>query len=218
LLRALANRPRGPREPIPREVGELVVGRNWFETDFRKWLAEPPTPIGLEHRSGEHGSFIMEGLETGRVYRGHFNLPNRGCVTNLPADCIIEAPGCVDRNGINLPIVGDLPLGCAAVCTASVSVQRMAMEAAVHGDDTLLRQAMLMDPLTGAVCNPPEVWQMVDEMLVAQEQWLPQYARAIADARKRLAGGKLIPTREGYRGAVRLEVKTVEEMRAARGE
>ena len=192
-------------------------GRSWFETDFPKWLAEPPQPIGPEHRSGEHGSFIMEGLETGRVYRGHFNLPNRGSITNLPADCIIEAPGYVDRNGISMPIVGDLPLGCAAVCNASVSVQRMGMEAAVSGDDMLLRQAMLMDPLTGAVCNPPEVWQMVDEMLVAQEQWLPQYARAIADAKRRLASSKLIPTKEGYRGAARLQVKTAEEMRGARG-
>ena len=39
-----------------------------------------------------------------------------------------------------------------------------------------------MDPLTGAVCNPPEVWQMIDEMLVAQEQWLPQYKEGIAQA------------------------------------
>jgi alpha-galactosidase/6-phospho-beta-glucosidase family protein len=42
------------------------------------------------------------------------------------------------------------------------------MEAAVSGDVTLLKQAMLHDPLVGAVCNPEEVWQMTDEMLVAQ--------------------------------------------------
>jgi alpha-galactosidase len=55
----------------------------------------------------------------------------------------------------------------------------MAMEAAVRGDVTLLKQAMLHDPLVGAVCNPEEVWQMTDEMLVAQERWLPQYAAEI---------------------------------------
>ena len=49
------------------------------------------------------------------------------------------------------------------------------MEAAVHGNATLLKQAMLHDPLVGAVCNPEEVWQMTDEMLVAQAKWLPQY-------------------------------------------
>ena len=127
-------------------------------------------------------------------------------------------PGYVDGNGINIPIVGDLPLGCAAVCNASISVQRLAVEAAVHGDDMLLRQAMMMDPLTGAVCNPPEIWQMVDEMLVAQAQWLPQYGKAIADAKKRLAAGNLIPTQDGYQGAARLHTKTVEEMEQDREE
>ena len=132
-------------------------------------------------------------------------------ISNLPDDAIIEAPGYVDRNGINMPHVGDLPLGCAAVCNVSISVQRLAVEAAVNGDDTLLRQAMMMDPLVGAVCNPKEIWQMTDEMLVAQEQWLPQYTEAIAQAKERLAGGNLIPTKD-YQGAARLKVKTVEEM------
>ena len=73
-----------------------------------------------------------------------------------------------------------------------------------------------MDPLTGAVCNPPEIWQMIDEMLIAQEEWLPQYKEAIADAKKRFAEGPLIPTRDGYQGAVRIRDKTVEEITAER--
>ncbi len=190
-------------------------GRNWFETDFPNWLKEPAWKFGPHQRGQEHGSYIIEGLETGRVYRGHFNLVNNGTITNLPDDAIVEVPGYVDANGINIPKVGDLPMGCAAICNASITVQRMAVEAAVHGDDILLRQAMMMDPLTGAVCNPPEIWQMVDEFLVAQEQWLPQYGEAIAKAKERLASGDLIPTKE-YAGAARLRVKTVEEMKQDR--
>ena len=90
------------------------------------------------------------------------------------------------------------------------------MEAAVAGDAKLLKQAALMDPLTGAVCNPPEVWQMIDEMLVAEEEWLPQYAEAIARAKENLAKGDLIPTNENYHGAVRLREKTPEEVAAER--
>lgn len=131
-----------------------------------------------EHpRSSEHGSYILEALETGRVYRGHFNVMNEGCITNLPDDCVVEVPGYVDRNGISIPKVGDLPLGCAAICNQSISVQRMAVEAAVHADVSLLKQAALLDPLTGAVCNPPEVWRMIDEMLFAEKEWLPQYQK-----------------------------------------
>jgi alpha-galactosidase len=80
---------------------------------------------------------------------------------------------------------------------------------------TLLKQAALLDPLTGAVCTPPEVWQMVDEMLVAQTRWLPQYAGEIEKAEARMAqaqaDGSWIPPRD-YHGAARLRQKTVEEM------
>ena len=73
-----------------------------------------------------------------------------------------------------------LPLACAATCSVSIIVQRMSVEAAINGDIDLLKLAVLHDPLVGAICNPDEVWQMVDEMVVAQAQWLPQYADAIA--------------------------------------
>jgi len=142
---------------------------------------------------------------------------NNGVITNLPDDAIIEAPGYVDANGMNMPVVGDLPLGCAAVCNASISVQRLSVEAAVSGNDQLLRQAMMMDPLVGAVCNPNEIWQMVDEMLVTQSEWLPQYKEAIQEAAYRLENDELIPT-QAYEGAARLHTKTVEEMALDREE
>ena len=187
-------------------------GRNWFEYDFPNWMKEEPHKYVAASRSREHGGWIIEGLETGRVYRGHFNVVNGGVIANLPPDAIVEVPGYIDRNGINIPVVGDLPLGCAAVCNAAIAVQRLAVEAAVRGDDLLLRQAMMMDPLTGAVCTPPEIWQMVDEMLVAQEQWLPQYGKAIAAAKKKLKKGKKLPYRGNAVGAARLKTKSVEEM------
>ncbi len=190
-------------------------GREWFKTDFPNWMKEEPKRYAPENRSHEHGSWIIESLETGRIYRGHFNVPNTGIITNLPDDCIVEVPGYVDRLGINTPVVGDLPLGCAACCLSNINVQRLAVEAAVNGDINLLRQAFMMDPLVGAVCNPPEIWQLVDEMLVAQRQWLPQYRDAIDEAEKRLADtAHRIRTRHpaGYRGAARLKTRSVEEL------
>lgn len=192
-------------------------GRNWFETDFPNWLAEDPPVIGPGNRSEEHGSYIIEGLETGRIYRGHFNIVNQGHITNLPDGCIIEIPGYVDKTGVNMPVIGDLPMACAATCSASVHVQQMGMEAAVHGDVALLKQTMLHDPLVGAVCNPEEVWQMTDEMLVAQAQWLPNYAASeIEAARERLArheaGGTRVTLRDGWQGSSRQAIKSVEQM------
>ena len=197
-------------------------GRSWFETDFPNWMKEPPMQFVPEKRSQEHGSYIIESLETGRIYRGHFNVVNNGAISNLPYDCIVEVPGYVDANGINITRVGDLPLGPAACCMSNINVQRLAVEAAYRGDDLLLKQALMLDPLTGAVCTPPQIWQMADEMLIAEEKWLPQYADAIAKAKIRMEEGRkngtLLPTREGYQGAARLHTKTVEEMRENRAE
>ena len=187
-------------------------GRNWFETDFPNWMKEKPEVYAYSTRSEEHGSYIIEGLETGRLYRGHFNVVNNGVITNLPSDAIVEVPGYIDANGINIPIIGDLPLGCAAVCNTSISVQRMAVEAAVHGDEQLLKQAMMMDPLVGAICNPIEIWQMTDEMLIEEEEWLPQYEKVIKEAKNRRKEIELIPTRQGYEGAARLKVKSIDEI------
>ncbi|MCY2924116.1 MAG: alpha-glucosidase/alpha-galactosidase, partial [Planctomycetota bacterium] len=187
-------------------------GRNWFDTDFDNWLKAVVPPIAPENRGHEHGSYLIEGIETGRVYRGHFNVPNNGCITNLPDDAIVEVPGYVDRNGVSIPKVGDLPLGCAAVCSASIHVQRLAVEAAVYGDVDLLKQAMMMDPLVGAVCDPNEISQMTDEMLVAQAKWLPQYRSQIAKAAKRLASEKRLGT-QSTKGVARLHTKTVTEMK-----
>ena len=190
-------------------------GRNWFETDFPNWLKEPALDLSTYKRSEEHGSYIIESLETDRTYRGHFNVMNQGHITNLPDGCVVEIPAYVDRTGINVPVVGPLSLACATTCSVSAHVQEMGMEAAVHGDVTLLKQAMLHDPLVGAVCNPEEVWQMTDEMLVAQAEWLPNFAAEIPAAKARLETAertgkrvKLVETK----GAARLHTKTVEEM------
>ncbi len=187
-------------------------GRNWFETDFPQWLKEEPPRFTPENRSEEHASYVIEGLELGRRYRGHLNVVNNGCITNLPSDCVVETPCYADRNGISVPRVGDLPLGCAAVCNATVSVQRLAVEAAVHGDVALLKQAMMMDPLVGAVCTTPEISQMTDEMLVAQSRWLPQYQKDLKAVQARLASERPLGG-HGTEGAARLRTKTVEELR-----
>lgn len=186
--------------------------RDWFDVEFPRLMEEPPQQYEVGKRSSEHASYILEALETGCVYRGHFNVENRGCITNLPGDSCVEVPGFVDRNGIHIPLVGDLPLGCAAVCNASISVQRLSIEAAIRGDDKLLRQAMMMDPLVGAVCSPPEIAQMVDDLIISQAEWLPQYARSITEARQRAASVPRLPTQD-WQGAARLPRRSVEELR-----
>ena len=174
--------------------------RNEYEVMYPKWLSGEADYITLGNRSGEHGSYIIEALETGRTYRGHFNVENRGYIPNLPDGCTVELPCYVDASGINPAYVGPLPMQCAATCKVSVNVQEMAVEAALTGNKELLKLAVLHDPLTGAVCNTEEVWAMCDEMLEALAPWMPQYngeGRTWADIPQPDGGALRFPRPEG---------------------
>ena len=194
-------------------------GRNWFKTDFPNWLKAEDKPIGPDDRSARARQLHHRGPgDRAGATAGTSTCVNDGCITNLPEDCIVEVPGYVDRNGDQHPDRRRAAAGAAPPrCRPASNVQRMAVEAAVDGDATLLKQAMLHDPLTAAVCDPEEIWQMVDEMLVAQAKWLPQYAREIPAARKRLAAAKRSGRYQGthkWQGAARARTRTVAEMRA----
>lgn len=146
-----------------------------YKKNYPKWLSGELDQIPLGQRSNEHGSHIIEALETGRRYWGCMNVENTGLITNLPDGCTVELPCIVDSNGIQPTYIGDLPMQCAALCRASVSVQEMTVEAALTGSRQMVKLAVLNDPLTAAVCTPSEVWSMVDEMLEALGPWLPQF-------------------------------------------
>ena len=51
---------------------ECTEQRNWFESNFPKWMEEPARKFDPAERSSEHGTYIIESLETGRTYRGAF--------------------------------------------------------------------------------------------------------------------------------------------------
>jgi alpha-galactosidase len=162
----------GPTAGYLNRCRELANQRDEFVEQYLRGELEP---IKLDKRTQEHASYIIEGLETGRTYRGHFNVGNTGLISNLPYGCTVELPCYVDANGITPGWVGDLPIQCAASCRVSVSVQEMAVEAALTGDRELVKLAVLHDPLTGAVCNTEEVWAMCDEMFEALAPLMPQF-------------------------------------------
>jgi len=130
----------------------------------------------LSRRSIEYGSYIIEALETGNVFKFNGNVINNGMITNLPADCCAEGPVYADRTGLHPMIVGDLPPQCAALNLTNINVQRLAVEAALTGDPEHIVHACALDPLTSAVLTLNDIRDMAKEMLEAQKQWLPQFA------------------------------------------
>jgi alpha-galactosidase len=127
-------------------------------------------------RTHEYSSYILEAVETNNPARINGNVPNRGLITNLPEGCCVEVPCLVDANGVQGVFVGNVPTQLAALNRTNINVQELTVEASLTGDRDAVHHAVMMDPLTAAVCTLPQIHAMVDEMLEAQAQWLPQFA------------------------------------------
>jgi len=125
--------------------------------------------------SREYGSHIIHAMRTGDRFRFNGNVANTGLITNLPEGSTVEVPIYADRTGIHPSYVGDLPPQLAAMNRTNINVQELAVKAALTGDRKLAFQAVMMDPLTAAVCDLWDIQKMVDEMFVKQRKWLPNF-------------------------------------------
>ncbi|MBV9392006.1 MAG: alpha-glucosidase/alpha-galactosidase [Verrucomicrobia bacterium] len=142
-----------------------------FQNDFESIIKEPPADV----RSHEYGSYIIEAIESNTAIRINGNVPNTDLIENLPRGCCVEVPCLIDGNGIQPTKVGLVPPQLAALNRTNINVQELIVEAALTGDVDAVYHAVTLDPLTAAVCTLPQIRSMVDEMLTAQEQWLPQF-------------------------------------------
>jgi alpha-galactosidase len=125
--------------------------------------------------SGEYGSIIINSLETGKPSRINGNVKNNHLITNLPEGCCVEVPCLVDKEGIHPCFVGDLPPQLAALNRANISVHELAVRGIAEKDKTKLFQAVLLDPLTGAILTIDEIREMVDALFRENKKYLKGY-------------------------------------------
>ncbi len=156
-------------------------GDHWFDFGrtggyLRHSLARTETSGENIERTHEYGSYIIEAMETNQPIRINGNVPNAGLITNLPQGCCVEVPCLVDGNGVQGVVIGELPKQLAAVNRTNINVQELVVEASLSGDRDAVHHAVMLDPLTAAVCTLPQIHTMVDEMLEAQSRWLPQFS------------------------------------------
>ncbi|MCL2159361.1 MAG: alpha-galactosidase [Oscillospiraceae bacterium] len=129
----------------------------------------------LEPRSKEYCSYILEAIETNVAFKLNGNVQNKNYITNLPNDVCVEVPVYVDREGLHPLTVGALPAQLAAMNQSNLTVQALAVEAAIKVDPELAFAAVSLDPLTSAVLNLTEIRDMTAEMFAAEAKWMPEF-------------------------------------------
>lgn len=125
-------------------------------------------------RSAEYASYIVEALEGGRPKVVYGNVANDGLIDNLPNGCV-EVACLVDKRGVQPCHFGPLPEQVAALNRAHMAVHELMVQALLERDRSKAVHALMLDPLTAAVCSLDEIRSMFDEMWAAQREHLTVY-------------------------------------------
>ena len=131
-------------------------------------------------RSWEYAAWIIEAREKNVPWRFHGNVMNRDgfggrLISNLPDDACVEVACLVDMNGIQPTRYGALPPQMAALCASNLSMFDLGAQAAIERSKELAVHALMLDPLTAAVCTPAQIREMTMELFEAEKDYLPGY-------------------------------------------
>ena len=141
---------------------------------LRKKLEDPRRKVRVS-RSEEYGSLIIHSQETGTPRVVYGNVANTGLIDNLPQGCCVEVPCLVDENGVQPTKIGALPPQLAALMQTNVNVQSLTVEAALSGKREHIYHAAMLDPHTAAELDLDQIWSLVDDLIAAHGDWLPEY-------------------------------------------
>jgi len=134
-----------------------------------------PNPSTERGGRGKHGDFAVNAMcaVMGDEHRRMIaNTTNRGAVTDLPSDAIVEVPCLVSAQGAEPLPMGALPASIRGLTQAIESYERLAAEAAVTGDHDIALRALVTHPFVRSATTAEA---LLDDGLAAHRQYLPQF-------------------------------------------
>jgi alpha-galactosidase len=163
--------------PVDEYVRRSVRNLGRYAETRRKLLAGEDFPL---ERSAEYGASIIHAMITGEQQLIYGNVENKGLIDNLPEGCCVEVPVLVDHNGLRPLHVGTLPPELAAHCAPHVFVQDLTVRAALEGRREFVHRAAVLDRHAASVLSMREIRTLVDEMIEAHGDAMPQGVRKMA--------------------------------------
>lgn len=124
----------------------------------------------------ERAEKVIAALASGEpLYEEALDIPNRGYITNLPDDAIVEVPTLVTGAGPRGIGVGALPDAVAELVRRQITLVNLSVDAAVTGDRQKALQALALDPM---VDDLDTAKALLHDYLEANRDYLPQYFSA----------------------------------------
>lgn len=150
-----------------------------LEEDLFKLYEDPELsikPPQLEKRGGAYYSdaacSLIHSMYTNKCDIQPVNTKNFGAIASIPYDSAVEVNCVITKDGPKPIAIGDLPVSVRGLVQQIKSFERVAAEAAVTGDYHTALLAMTINPL---VPSDTIAKQILDEMLVAHRDYLPQF-------------------------------------------
>jgi alpha-galactosidase len=128
-------------------------------------------------RSLEYASLIIHSMATGEARVIYGNVPNNGLIANLPQGACVEVPCLVDGNGVQPTAVGNLPPQLAALNRTFLNVCELTVRAGLEGSREHVLHAALLDPNASSTLPPERIAEMVDALIEAHGDALPEGIR-----------------------------------------
>jgi alpha-galactosidase len=161
-----------PLDEYPRRCERQIEG--W--QDLKVEMEDPESTIEVSP-SVEYGSSIIHSIETGEPCVVYGNVQNEGSIDNLPDECVVEVPCLVDHNGIQPTKVGEIPPQLAALMQTNINVHSLTVEAILTGNREHVYHAAMFDPHTAAELDLDQIWAMVDDLMDAHGDYIPEALR-----------------------------------------
>ena len=128
-------------------------------------------------RSLEYASLIVHSVVTGEPRVIYGNVRNDGLIENLPRGACVEVPCLVDGNGVQPTAIGPLPPQLAGLNRTFLNVCELTVRAALEGRRDHVEHAALLDPNTAATLSPKQIVALVDDMIAAHGDAIPEGIR-----------------------------------------
>jgi alpha-galactosidase len=167
------------------EVDEYIrrSDENLAEFEELKRRLDADEDLGVEPGQELASQFILA-LETGRPVELYGNVRNDGLIEGLADDACVEVPVLVDKNGVQPTRIGRIPPQCLALNRTFENVVELTVRAAVEGSRELVYQAALLDPNTSATLPVGDILDLVDELLEAHGELIPEPIRVAPPTRR----------------------------------
>ena len=114
---------------------------------------------------------VMDAIFNDRKEVWPVNVPNRGAISDLPDDLVVEVPGYVDRNGVAPITSGPLPRHVAGLVAMLAEYQALTGEAGWSGTRRDGIRALASNPLCFSL---PTAEALYDELAAAHKEYLPE--------------------------------------------